>query len=169
MKQVKYLEKHLEELIMILLVIGIVSVMTAHVVLRYFFKAPLVWAEEACRYMFVWITFMSIGYCVRNNMLLNVDALLSKLPYSLRTITEVISSILTLALFVILLYKSYSVVLVISNSGQKSPALGIPMQYIYGSSLVGFFLGTFRYIQFLIRKYFYDGVEEKNRLETTSN
>lgn len=165
----KKLEENFEEMTMVSLACGIGIVMLFQVIARYIFKSPLVWAEEACRYMFVWITFMSMGYCLRKGTLIKVDALLMKFPKLIQNIIEIISSVLTLALFAILFMRSITVVQQIAASGQKSPALGIPMMYIYGASIVGFGLGVVRYIQSLVRKYILKSLEEKDRLETTTN
>lgn len=169
MKIFKKIDNKLEEVLLVILVVGITMVMSAHVILRYFFKSPLVWAEEACRYMFVWITFLSIGYSIKKDMLLKVDALLSKFNIKIKRSIEFISEILTILLFIILFKNSITVLQKVKMSGQTSPALGLPMVYIYESSTVGFFLGILRYLQFLYHKYFKKDLIEKSRLETTTN
>jgi hypothetical protein len=39
------------------------------------FQLKLFWAEEFCRYGLVWSTFVSIGYCIRHNLMLRMDSL----------------------------------------------------------------------------------------------
>jgi TRAP-type C4-dicarboxylate transport system permease small subunit len=127
------------------------------------------WAEEACKYMFVWTSFLSLGYCFRRDMLLKVDILYSKISSGIKKVVDFISTILTLVFLGALFIRSLTVVGQIAASGQLSPSLGLPMQYIYAASSVGFFLGLLRYIQFIVRRYILKSIQEKDRLDTTTN
>ena len=49
MKAVKWLDKHLEEVILVLLLSLIVLVMLYQIVMRYVFNDSLTWSEEFCR------------------------------------------------------------------------------------------------------------------------
>jgi TRAP-type C4-dicarboxylate transport system permease small subunit len=166
MKFIRKIEENFEEWIM---VVGIAVVMIIQVFMRYLFKSPIMWAEEACKYMFVWTSFLSLGYCFRRDMLLKVDILYSKISSGIKKVVDFISTILTLVFLGALFIRSLTVVGQIAASGQLSPSLGLPMQYIYAASSVGFFLGLLRYIQFIVRRYILKSIQEKDRLDTTTN
>lgn len=149
---IKKLDEHFEEAIMIILLAGILVVMFSHVLMRVLFNAPLSFAEEACRYMFVWTAFMSVGYAFKKGTVLVVDALYVKFSPSVKKVMDLVSFVLTLTLFFYLAYRSAFVLMDITKSGQVSPALGIPMQFVYLAAPVGFSLGIFRYVQTLYKK-----------------
>lgn len=51
----------------------VVVVMTAQVIARYVFNSSLIWAEEFCRYILVWQTFLFIGVAYQRGELIAVD------------------------------------------------------------------------------------------------
>ncbi len=51
----------------------IVLIMIAQVVARYMFNASLIWAEELCRYLLIWQTFLFIGMAYQRGELVAVD------------------------------------------------------------------------------------------------
>ena len=57
----------------------IVVVVTIQVIMRYVFNASLIWAEELCRYILVWITFLLIGLAFHRGELIAVDLLTARL------------------------------------------------------------------------------------------
>lgn len=67
MQVIRWLDAHFEETIMVFLVSALTIVMMLQVILRYIFNAPLYWAEEFCSYCLVWSTFVSLGFCTRQN------------------------------------------------------------------------------------------------------
>ncbi len=153
MTVLQQIDKHFEEWVMITLLIGIGVVMLTQVVLRYVFVAPLSWAEEVCRYLFVWTAFLSIGYSFRSGRVLAVDALYSKFPEVVRKVVDVVGSVLTLGLFAFLFIRAIHIYGAIGRSGQVSSALEFPMKYVYLAAPVGLGLGVFRYAQSLVTKY----------------
>lgn len=59
MKAIKWLDENFEEFIMIIFLILLTCIMMLQVVMRYFFHNPLSWAEEACRYSFVYSVMLA--------------------------------------------------------------------------------------------------------------
>jgi TRAP-type C4-dicarboxylate transport system permease small subunit len=149
---IKKIDERFEESVMVILLMAILVVMFSHVLMRVLFRAPLTWSEEACRYMFVWTAFMSVGYAFKKGCVLTVDALYAKFSAPVKKVMDVVALILTLGLFSLLAFRSLGVVSSIASSGQVSPALGIPMQFVYLAAPVGFTLGIFRYVQSLLKK-----------------
>ncbi|TWG99517.1 TRAP-type C4-dicarboxylate transport system permease small subunit [Mesorhizobium sp. J18] len=71
----------------------IVVIMTAQVITRYIFNGSLIWAEELCRYILIWQTFLFIGMAYSRGELVAVDLvpdlLTPKLRLALRAVMAV--------------------------------------------------------------------------------
>ena len=121
MKTLKFLDKHLEEFIMVLLLSSIVVIM-----------------------------LVAFSYSARLGSDLRVDALIGMLPQGCRNIIEIINLILCIMVAGFLFYHSFGTVAGVMETGEASVALKLPMQYVYAASVVGYGLGTVRYIQRLV-------------------
>jgi TRAP-type C4-dicarboxylate transport system, small permease component len=51
----------------------IVVVMVVQVIARYVFNSSLIWAEELCRYVLIWQTFLFIGYAYHRGELVVLE------------------------------------------------------------------------------------------------
>ena len=71
----------------------IVVVMAAQVIMRYVFNASLIWAEELCRYLMVWITFVMVGLAFQRGELVAVDLVSKALPLRARFILKLVASV----------------------------------------------------------------------------
>lgn len=151
MRILKWLDDHLEESIMVVLLSTISLSLLLQIIMRYIFNAALSWSEELARYCFVWSTLLSIGYSIKKGSMLRIDILVQYLPKSWRKPLDIAVEFFTLAFFCLLFYNSIFVVQRIYASGQTSPAIGIPMVAIYVSLLFGFFLAIVRGIQKIVK------------------
>ncbi len=79
----------------------IVTIMLVQIVARYVFNASLIWAEEMCRYILVWQTFLLIGIAYHQGELVILD-LLGKTSARIRFVIRVLITI-PVAWFLILL------------------------------------------------------------------
>ena len=75
----------------------IVAIMTAQVIARYVFGASLIWAEELCRYILIWQTFLFIGLAYTRGELVAVDIVPLMLSPRWRLALKVVVSIPVLA------------------------------------------------------------------------
>jgi TRAP-type C4-dicarboxylate transport system permease small subunit len=150
MKILRWLDKHFEETILILLAIGISCTMFIQVIMRYIFNSPLTWPEELCRYMWIWTVFFSLSYTIYLRNMLRVDVLADILPQKVKLVLDILIQFLSLAIYVIFAYYSVVVFRSLVISGRVSPALRIPMYQVYSSLCIGFLLSVFRTIQLII-------------------
>ena len=85
MRLIKWLDEHLEETLMIILLIIIACVTMIQVIVR---KVPwltsLTWAEEFCRFMWIWSVFISLPYTIRMENMLRVGVLVDLLPQAMK-------------------------------------------------------------------------------------
>ena len=58
---------------------AILVIMVVQVIARYVFNASLIWAEELCRYILIWISFLFIGIAYQRGELVTVDAVTMRL------------------------------------------------------------------------------------------
>lgn len=151
MTVIKWIDQHLEEFILGVLLVLIACVMLLQVIMRYVVGASLSWAEEFCRYLFVWSSLLSIGYSIRKRTILRVDSLIEALPLSIKKAFKIATEVVVLVFFLYLFIKSIPVVDMIIESGQVSPAMEIPMYFVYLSAVVGFLLAVIRTIQSLVQ------------------
>ena len=151
MRVLKWLDEHLEEAILMVLLIVMTIVMGVQVVMRYVFNESLTWSEELVRYLFVWSAFISIGYCIKNGLSIRIDQFVNMLPKSRERVLWVITQVVMLAFFCYVFIFSIDVFEATYGSGQKSPALLLPFYLVQMSVVLGFGLAVIRIIQNLIK------------------
>lgn len=152
MKRVlQFLDDHLEEYLMAVLLVVLTLVMLLQIVMRYVFNHALSWPEELCRYCFVYITFFTLGFCIRRNSMLRLDIVRSVLPARIWNILQYFVSVVSLIFFGWMFWQSLSLQKAMMRTSRTSAALGIPYTYIYLATVLGFGLAVIRSIQALIR------------------
>lgn len=144
---IAWLDLHLEETILIITgsLIGIVIMM--QIIMRYVFRHALPWPEEFCRFCYIYFCFISLGYAVRNRCLLNITLLQDHPPRVLRMALDILIQVSMLIVFIIFFGGSIDCVKATIISGQRSPALQIPMTIPYLATSIGFFLAIIRSVQ----------------------
>ena len=151
MKLIRWLDKHFEEYLMIFCLVAITAVMFIQVIIRKLPWIPaLKWAEEFCRFAWVWSVFLSLPYTIKHLGMLRVTALGDIMPAGARRVLDVIVDITIIAAMGMLLY--YAVPLVVDRylSGETSPAMNWPIWVMYFFMILGFGLGVFRGMQRLV-------------------
>lgn len=150
MKFLRWLDKHFEESLMILLLAIITLVMVCQVVLRNLFNSPLYWAEEFCRYGLVWSTFASIGYCVRYQINLHVDLLDNAMPKTMKVIVQYIIKLICLLFYALLFIGAWQYNKQSIEAGQLSAAMQIPIYLLQIVIVPGTFMGVVRQVQDIV-------------------
>ena len=145
-KVLAYLEENLEEILMVILLGAISLVIFAQVIVR-LFGGGFPWAEEFCRYCFVYTGMLSAGYCVRKGVGIRVDAVYGFLPKPLKLVIDYAGKILLTAIYAYMAWGSIGLISITTN---LSTAIQLPMKYVYMAIPLGFGLGTIRGVQDLI-------------------
>jgi TRAP-type C4-dicarboxylate transport system permease small subunit len=70
--------------------LAIVIIMITQVIARYVFNASLIWAEELCRYILIWQSFLLIGIAHHQGELIVLDMLPAKLSPTVRLLIRLI-------------------------------------------------------------------------------
>ena len=147
-KVVKWLDEHMEEFLLVILLVVIACVSLLQVIIRKIPWIPsLTWAEEFCRFCWIWSVFLSLPYTIRMGNMLRVGVLLDMLPNAVRKTVNILVDIVTTACMGLLAYHSVAVVGGIQASGEASPAMLWPMWIVYSVMLIGFVLAVLRGLQ----------------------
>lgn len=152
MKVLKWLDKHLEEIFLVAILVAIVVVMLYQIIRRYVFNSSLTWSEEFCRYAFTWFIFIAYSYSIRLGSELRVDAVIAMLPGKVRKVMDLVLILFGLVFSAYLFLQSFPLVINCAATGELSPGMGIPKYWVYLAAIVGFGLGTLRYAQVLVKK-----------------
>lgn len=168
MKVLNWLDEHLEESFMIIMLVLIACISMAQVIIR---KIPgmasLTWAEEVCRFFWIWSVFISLPYTIKMENMLRVGVLKDLLPDALKKTVNIVVDIITLGCMAYLGYYSVTLVSNIKASGEFSPAMQWPMWFVYLFMLIGFLLGTIRGVQTMIYHIRHFSDKELTTLEQT--
>ena len=146
---IRWLDRHLEEVLLSIFLIILITLTSVNVVLRYIFNSGLTWSDEVCKYCLIFSGFISIGYWVRRNSGICVDALVQTFSEPLRKVLGIIVQFIVLAFFLAMFKSSFHVLEGIKRSGQVSGTLQISMVYVYTAPVIGFGLAVIRTIQVL--------------------
>jgi len=149
---VKWLDDHFEEWVLVVCLIILSALTTINVILRYLFFNSLTWSEEICKLSLITSGFFSIGYCVKNHLMICLDVCMQFVNNRIRKILEYAVSALLLLFFCTAFYAGIKVIQENLTSGQESAALRIPVYYIYLIPALGFAIAIFRLLQLFVMK-----------------
>ncbi len=150
MKFLKLLDEKFEITICSLLMMTMTILIFVQVIMRYVFHSSLSWSEELARYVFIWMIYIGISYGARIMKHIKIEASLGLFPKKVRPFVVILGDILFFVFSVIIVYLAYDVVLQQVKLGQTSPALRIPMWFMYSAPMVGFALTAIRQLQVIV-------------------
>jgi len=93
-----------EAVVIVVLVAILTAVTFAQVCARYVLGDPLLWSEEAARYLFVWVAMIGAALALREGSHFGLDLLIRRAP-ALKPVLGPIVTIVT-ALFLVILLKT---------------------------------------------------------------
>ncbi|MDK2800347.1 MAG: TRAP-type transport system small permease protein [Clostridiales bacterium] len=105
------------------------------VLFRYVLHNSLTWSEELARYLFVWSAFLGAAIAYDAARHVEMDLVTSMLKPGMKKIFRIISYIV-IAIFLYYVIQ-YGFQIVVKTMTQPSPALRIPMGYVYLAIPIG--------------------------------
>ncbi len=124
----EYLEKTLKFLV--ITAIGLMlCIVFLQVITRYAFNFTPSFAEELSRYLFVWIVFLSLPLVAKTGGHMAIETLTSRISGTKLKACRVIADVFTIAFLLIMTW--YGAKMVQLAHFQTSPAMVIPMSYVY--------------------------------------
>ena len=110
--------------------IGLMMIdISAAVVVRYILHTSLSFAEELGRYLFVWIVFLGMAYCVGTGKHVSLDLMERALKEAKKKILQTVIYGLCFLFFTAMTKAGF--VMCMLGGRQKSATMRIPMNYIY--------------------------------------
>ena len=167
---VRKIYDNLEEGIMVALLCCMVFIMIVQIFCRYVLDMSLSWSEEVTRYLFVWSAFMSVSLCTKLTINIRIDHIIHMFSTRGRALVKIFNLTVEFAFFAYMLPYAYRYLMATIESGQVSPACGIPMYVVQSAPLVCFALCMVRIAErwFLQWHNFYYNEEHRNFAELKS-
>lgn len=149
-KAIHWLDEYLEEFLMISLLIAMTVIMEIQVFSRYIIGVSFSWTEEITRYLFIWSAFLSVSLCTKKCISIKIDQFIKMFPKRGKALFKVLNLTIEFIFFVYLIPFSYFYLKATIESGQISPACGIPMYYVQSAPFFCFILTALRIVERLV-------------------
>lgn len=144
---------NLEEYLMAFFLPLMCIIVFANTVGRYTGLLSIPWAEEAARYLMIWLVFLGIAAAAKKNQHFAVEVLFLLTPKGFhkyaRAFILIMVAFFTGTVFIL----AIKFVMNLQKMGQVSPSLGIPMWVMYSAIPVGCSLMAVRSIQYFAKNF----------------
>ncbi|MEK6482336.1 TRAP transporter small permease [Catalinimonas sp. 4WD22] len=125
------LDKILETVLVIIMAVMVVNVLW-QVGSRYILQSPSSFTDELARYLLIWLSILGASYVTGKRMHLSIDLLAQKVNAEKRkSLNTLIYTIVAIFAFLAMVVGGTNLVYIVSSLGQTSPALEIPLSYVY--------------------------------------
>ena len=125
---------------------GMTAAIFLQVIFRYIVHQPLASSEELARFLFIWMTFIGGYLAARRGQHIGVELLQNMFPKMVKQAMQVLSNLIATGFFAIVSY--YCIALWGKLSTQISPALELPMSFVYLGMIIGcVFMGLCYFLQ----------------------
>ena len=132
------------------LLLIIVALVFSNVVGRYFLHAPIRWSDEVAQFLFLWLSYLGALAALMGGRHYSFPNVINMLPANLRLAAKTVSDLIVLAMLAILVWGG--VVLVDLLHYQRSPAIDLPVYYVYAAlPLVSFLMALVIVFQIIAR------------------
>ncbi len=128
---------------------AMVAVTTIGVFFRYVLNSALPWAEEADRYLFIWLSFVGASITMRHKAHIAVDILVRSFEPGLRKWVALLAQAGVVGFLVVLFWASWPVIEVTSHT--QATATGIPISWVYLAAPVGCILIAIEALRLMVQ------------------
>jgi len=123
---------YLIERLLMLLMLAIVLIVSWQVLSRYLLQSPSSVSEEVARFLLIWISLIGAVYCYRTKAHLGLDIITNKLAAKQQKIAALFTHVMVFIFSaLVLIIGGIRLVILAFEPIQRSPALDVPMGYIY--------------------------------------
>lgn len=116
----------------------IVIIVFSNVIGRYFFHAPIRWSDEVSLFLFLWLAYLGALVALMTGRHNSFSGLIDMFPAKLRIAAKTLSDLIVLSILGVLVW--FGTQLVDLLQFQRSPAIDLPMYYVYSALPISSFL-----------------------------
>lgn len=153
LKSMKKVYDHIEEILLVILLAATVVILFYQIVMRYVFNNSPVWTEEVARYLFVWETWVGVSIGAKYGKHIEVTMIVDLFAEKGRAFFRILSDLIVIIICLVVVQQGSILVDKLLTIGSNSPALNIPMGYIYLSVPVGCGLMILRNIESICKAF----------------
>jgi len=113
------------------LLLVVFLVVFSQVVMRYLFAQPNPWSEELSRFCFIWLSMLGASLAVERRSHFGFDQAVKRLPPSRHRLARRAATIVVMMVSLLLVFPGLALVRLTLH--QRSPALDLPMAWVYGA------------------------------------
>jgi TRAP-type C4-dicarboxylate transport system permease small subunit len=146
------LEANFEPVMMIGLFYSLLLLLTVQILLRTFADGGFSWAEEICRFIFVWLMYFAISYATRNQRHIKVRFFSQLFGRKIEKYISIVADLFFLLFSVVMFISATKLVREVAEFGDKAISVNISMNFLYGAGLIGLLLMIIRVAQGVIWK-----------------
>lgn len=144
-KTINLIDKYFEVALAGICLIVMFILVVIQIILRYFFRIPVLWINDASTILFIWAILVGVGAAIKNYRLISIDLIHIRLNRNLQIILELIVTLL-------MIYASWQMFqggmsLIQRFGGDTLPLSKIPRNYLYYSIPISSIIILFRVIQ----------------------
>ena len=154
MKVLKFLDKHLEEIICVVVLAVMTAVIFIQIIIRSissFVTIPMAWTEAIGRYLFIYAVYVGAAYATRKRAHQKVDIFPILCGDTGKLIFNLIGDVGVIIFAAAMAYYGWQVVENVAFIFvQRAPATKLNMGYAYFGPFLGMALCTFRSLQNIV-------------------
>jgi|ETNmetMinimDraft_8_1059916.scaffolds.fasta_scaffold27915_2 TRAP-type C4-dicarboxylate transport system permease small subunit len=106
-----------------------VLIVFSQVIWRFVFDDPFSWSEELARYLQVWLIMLTSSVCIQKSKHLAIDYLTHKFSFKLQRLFK-LTSLVGISIYTLIVIV-FGLKLILIVGAQKTPALQIPIGWVY--------------------------------------
>lgn len=153
MSLLRKIDRYFEETICVILFAAMVILTFTQVLSRFVFNLSLGWTEEISRFFFIWLVYISAAMAAKHRRHIRVELIDQFLPRGISKWAGLLSDLLWIGFALLVAFQGYNVAMLIMGHGQLSPAVQLPMGWIYMIIPFGFVLIAFRVLQGIVARF----------------
>ena len=153
MSFIKWLDKNFEYFCLAALLVVMTVLSFTNVIMRYCLLSPIYWSDEVCCYCLALSAFFCLPCSIRYRSAIRVDTFVALLPKAVQKVFNVVCDVIMIAFLGICVKGGIDVAASAAKIAQKSPALQIPVEYLYHIMTFCFVLAIVRSIQVIVLEF----------------
>lgn len=147
----------LEGVISMLCFVAMALLVLFGVLSRFVLHIPMMWTEEASRYLMVTGAYIGISMAARERAHLGLTFVVDMFPAKIRSAVIILRELISITAYLLFTWFSTSFMLQVQSFQQKSAALRWPMWIMYVPLVVGFGLAAVQAMMLFYNDHFLGG------------